>query len=647
MANDQSKRLAVDVVARIDQLEKGMAKAANVVNRRSAEMESRTKKLGNVLRSTAGAGFTAFGATALAALGPVVLATSALAKAKEAVNDFDRIAKDAKGAGLDAEFFQVIAHGADLAGVDLGELNASLIAFVRNSGLAAVGQGELVGKLKALNPELLKAIQNAKTQDERFRLVADAVQKAGSATEKAALASAAFGRNGAKMVELLKDGSAGFDSLAVEARNLGLVIDRELLAKAELLNDQMGVASRVMDLEFKKALIDLAPFLVSTARYAAGLAGEFAKIVDQMKALENQSSRGLNDELTQLGMERLEVERKILEAQDAQRSNTSVLAGAEGKLDMPVLALKDRAEAIAKSESEILAILKAREATIVTPTSTPSTTAVIPTAKTPRNKAAEDAIREAEAVRELIAELQAERAAISMTDVERAKSEALRRAGAAATAEQRAEIGSLIEAIYREDEATRKAAETAAFFRDTAYGAFADLIPQIETGNSALDKFVNTMIEAVAQAALLGKGPLASLFGGGGGLLGGLFGGGGGFKANTTLGAFLGAPSFAGGGTTGTGARTGGVDGKGGFKAILHPNETIIDHTKMRQPRFDMAGANRGGGVSVSLPINIDATGADAAGLARVEDAVNRLRSELPGKIVSTVKEARTRRILN
>jgi hypothetical protein len=37
---------------------------------------------------------------------------------------------------------------------------------------------------------------------------------------------------------------------------------------------------------------------------------------------------------------------------------------------------------------------------------------------------------------------------------------------------------------------------------------------------------------------------------------------------------------FDGGGYTGMGNRTGGVDGKGGFPAILHPNETVIDHTK-------------------------------------------------------------------
>ena len=40
------------------------------------------------------------------------------------------------------------------------------------------------------------------------------------------------------------------------------------------------------------------------------------------------------------------------------------------------------------------------------------------------------------------------------------------------------------------------------------------------------------------------------------------------------------AQSFDGGGFTGRGARTGGIDGKGGFPAILHPNETVIDHTR-------------------------------------------------------------------
>ena len=38
--------------------------------------------------------------------------------------------------------------------------------------------------------------------------------------------------------------------------------------------------------------------------------------------------------------------------------------------------------------------------------------------------------------------------------------------------------------------------------------------------------------------------------------------------------------AFAGGGYTGNAPRTGGIDGKGGFMAVLHPRETVIDHTR-------------------------------------------------------------------
>lgn len=41
-----------------------------------------------------------------------------------------------------------------------------------------------------------------------------------------------------------------------------------------------------------------------------------------------------------------------------------------------------------------------------------------------------------------------------------------------------------------------------------------------------------------------------------------------------------GLASADGGGYTGSGSRSGGLDGKGGFMALLHPQETVIDHTK-------------------------------------------------------------------
>ena len=55
---------------------------------------------------------------------------------------------------------------------------------------------------------------------------------------------------------------------------------------------------------------------------------------------------------------------------------------------------------------------------------------------------------------------------------------------------------------------------------------------------------------------------------------------GGGVGATGVAGFIGGLLGFDGGGYTGSGARSGGMDGKGGFVAMLHPQETVVDHTK-------------------------------------------------------------------
>lgn len=109
-------------------------------------------------------------------------------------------------------------------------------------------------------------------------------------------------------------------------------------------------------------------------------------------------------------------------------------------------------------------------------------------------------------------------------------------------------------------ESQDQAREAADFFKGSMMDAFQSMIPAIETGNSALDKFLNTLIEAVLQATLLGKGPLAGIFGGGGsGFLGG-------------LGKLIG---FDKGGYTGNG-------GKHEPAGVVHKGEYVFDQDAVR-----------------------------------------------------------------
>lgn len=101
---------------------------------------------------------------------------------------------------------------------------------------------------------------------------------------------------------------------------------------------------------------------------------------------------------------------------------------------------------------------------------------------------------------------------------------------------------------------------------------------------------------------------------------------------------------FAGGFWTGGNIPTGsfGIVGERGPEPVIAtPRGALVrPNSSLSSDAFRPAGAN------VSMPITIDATGADAAGLARVEASIDRLRAEMPATIVRTVQDAGDRRII-
>ena len=76
--------------------------------------------------------------------------------------------------------------------------------------------------------------------------------------------------------------------------------------------------------------------------------------------------------------------------------------------------------------------------------------------------------------------------------------------------------------------------------------------------------------------------------------------------------------SFSGGGYTGDGVRAGGLDGQGGRLAMIHPQETVIDHTK---------------GQSMGATVNFNISTVDAAGF-------DQLLASRKGLITSIINNA-------
>ncbi|WP_192355575.1 hypothetical protein [Mesorhizobium mediterraneum] len=288
--------ISIDLSTNANKFATGFKSAATTVDRESARMSKAVAGFGAASRAASGvlSGFVG-GIVAGGALAALTSLGGALGKAREALSDFEAIANEARVTGLKTDMFQAISFGALEADVSQEKLNAGLEIFAKNVGLAQVGTGALYSKLKELNPELLRAVLSTEDQGERLKLVADAMRDTTDATQKAALATAVFGKGGIELVRVLDGGGKALDDFKRRAADLGLIIPDDLLQRAGELDDKLEVLAKVIDVNLNQALVNAAPFLVSASEGMGRLAKEINGIsiaideFDKNPSLENFS----------------------------------------------------------------------------------------------------------------------------------------------------------------------------------------------------------------------------------------------------------------------------------------------------------------------------------------------------------------------
>ncbi|MFC2248544.1 tape measure protein [Labrys portucalensis] len=191
-------------------------------------------------------------------------------------------------------------------------------------------------------------------------------------------------------------------------------------------------------------------------------------------------------------------------------------------------------------------------------------------------------------------------------------------------------------------------------FANLAVDGLTGLIDGSKDLKGALEDVLKSLIRLVLQAALLGEGPLAGLFGGSsksGGLLGGLFGG------------LLGG--FSGGGYTGSG-------GKYQPAGIVHRDEYVFDQQATKRigvanlerlrrglPGFanggfvgaglptsfkvSAVGATSAPGLVLNMPMSFDARGASADAIPALRREMQVMRQQIRQEVPSLVLNARKR----
>jgi hypothetical protein len=269
--------ISIDLSTNAAKFASGFKSAASTVESQSARMaksvaavETGVNKIGGTLKTFLGGLAAGAGLAGLASLG------GAFDKLKETISQFDEIATNANTVGLKTDTYQALAFSAKQANISQESFNAALSIFAKNAGLAEKGTGALFAGLKQLNPALLQSILNTQDQEERLKLVSDALANTTDATQKAALAAVVFGKGGVEMSRFLDQGRASIEAMKKSARDMGLIIPDELLKKGGKLDDQLDVLSTVISVQLSQALIKLAPLLIGAT---TGFA-EFSKEIN-------------------------------------------------------------------------------------------------------------------------------------------------------------------------------------------------------------------------------------------------------------------------------------------------------------------------------------------------------------------------------
>lgn len=587
--------LDVELTANTAKLKRDMSSGERIIRASASRMSSAAK--------TASRALSAIGTAAAA--GAVGLSIMV----RRTSENIDATAKFADVIGLTTEQLTGYQLASKITGATLGQLNTGLTRLQKNIADAEAGLATAVREFDRLGiaVEDLRGLST----DEQIKLIADRFKQLPTTIDRSSVALNLFGRSGIQLGKLLNEGSEGINRFQREADELGLAFNRIDAAKVEEANDSLTRAKAISDGFSQSLTIELAPVIKSitdTFIEAGKEAGGFGNL-----ARDGIDKVALGVGVLLDGLHGIDIIYTALKASahewvDFTLGNilaldAAVLEFAEntlGKLGIELEGLTDSRRFLEGLSEQIglnkEAIENELQAKLLEELPSTGIEKALQRARAEAQKAAEEIVRTQEAARDA--------ASGNVIFTEFAKPSAKRKKLPQDVNDRLREGKDLFDSTrtpleefnikldrYRElldhgavsqDTFNRGVKQAQKEFEDSTKGmsvyadqaarniqdAFADFLfnPFKEGLDGMLRGFVQILGRMAAEAAAA---QIFSSKSDGGFGLGDLFTEG----VKSLL-------SFDGGGFTGPGSRVGGLDGRGGFMALVHPNETVVDHSR-------------------------------------------------------------------
>jgi hypothetical protein len=192
----------------------------------------------------------AAGATAVTAL------TTAFVALRNAMQFGDEIADTAKRIGVSTDALQEYRYAVKALGGEFGDADKALEGFQKTFSAASSG----------FSKKAVKAFEALRLDPKAFATWEDAldaaIDKIGNLKSVSDQTFAAQKLGIESILPAIRDGTAAFNDQRRAAHNLGLVMDKDVVAKLGDANDQFEVLAQKLNIQVKTALANLAPTLI-------------------------------------------------------------------------------------------------------------------------------------------------------------------------------------------------------------------------------------------------------------------------------------------------------------------------------------------------------------------------------------------------
>lgn len=281
---DSGNRMWAGVAAGAQPANLGMRAISATSNELQAGMQGLASRAGPLGSMLVGLGPISLGLAA--ALGGLAIA---FGKAREAMNFADELSDTATAIGISAQALQEWRYIVEESGGDIAKTDGALAQFVQTLGKAQAGMKKPLKVFEELGFTEAE-IDRVQDVDKFLQEVVKRLGEVGRTADQAGKA----GRLGlSDMLPVIRNNADEIDNLRQEARDLGLVMEEDMIRRGAEAQREFEVLSRVIDMQLKQAFIDLGPVLVDLMKLLAATAKFAREVFDFFNTIENKSTATL------------------------------------------------------------------------------------------------------------------------------------------------------------------------------------------------------------------------------------------------------------------------------------------------------------------------------------------------------------------